>query len=57
MLEETKGTITVPAPFMIRMLACIHSLRNRTRAPENNENTTNGNNQDDSNNSDTSPAE
>lgn len=31
MLEETKDTITVPAAFMIRMLACIHSLRNRTR--------------------------
>ncbi|XP_065077487.1 DDB1- and CUL4-associated factor 6-like [Ochlerotatus camptorhynchus] len=29
MLEETKDTITVPASFMIRMLACIHSLRNR----------------------------
>lgn len=24
--EETKDTITVPAAFMIRMLACIHSL-------------------------------
>lgn len=31
MLEETKDTITVPAAFMIRMLACIHSLRNRAR--------------------------
>ncbi|XP_031625414.1 DDB1- and CUL4-associated factor 6-like [Contarinia nasturtii] len=30
MLEETKDTITVPAAFMIRMLACIHSLRNRS---------------------------
>ncbi|XP_055616368.1 DDB1- and CUL4-associated factor 6-like isoform X2 [Toxorhynchites rutilus septentrionalis] len=29
MLEETKDTITVPASFMIRMLACIHSLRHR----------------------------
>lgn len=29
MLEETKDTITVPAAFMIRMLTCIHSLRNR----------------------------
>lgn len=29
MLEETKDTITVPAAFMIRMLACIHSLQNR----------------------------
>lgn len=35
MLEETKDTITVPAAFMIRMLACIHSLRNR-RAPATN---------------------
>lgn len=33
MLEETKDTITVPAAFMIRMLACIHSLRSRTRPP------------------------
>lgn len=33
MLEETKDTITVPAAFMIRMLACIHSLRNR-RGPQ-----------------------
>ncbi|XP_058445302.1 DDB1- and CUL4-associated factor 6-like [Malaya genurostris] len=33
MLEETKDTITVPASFMIRMLACIHSLRNRRSAP------------------------
>lgn len=32
MLEQTKDTITVPAAFMIRMLACIHSLRNRERA-------------------------
>ncbi|XP_065364344.1 DDB1- and CUL4-associated factor 6-like [Calliphora vicina] len=31
MLEQTKDTITVPAAFMIRMLACIHSLRNRER--------------------------
>lgn len=40
MLEETKDTITVPAAFMIRMLACIHSLRNRTTRPAN----TSGNN-------------
>lgn len=33
MLEETKDTITVPAAFMIRMLACIHSLRNRRGGP------------------------
>lgn len=31
MLEQTKDTITVPAAFMIRLLACIHSLRNRER--------------------------
>ncbi|XP_059609489.1 DDB1- and CUL4-associated factor 6-like [Phlebotomus argentipes] len=31
MLEETKDTITVPAAVMIRMLACIHSFRNRNR--------------------------
>uniref|UniRef100_A0A1Q3FGS9 Putative wd and tetratricopeptide repeat protein 1 n=1 Tax=Culex tarsalis TaxID=7177 RepID=A0A1Q3FGS9_CULTA len=35
MLEETKDTITVPASFMIRMLACIHSLRNRRGPPGN----------------------
>lgn len=29
MLEETKDTITVPASVMIRMLACIHTFRNR----------------------------
>uniref|UniRef100_A0A182JTJ9 WD repeat-containing protein 55 homolog n=1 Tax=Anopheles christyi TaxID=43041 RepID=A0A182JTJ9_9DIPT len=29
MLEETRDIITVPASFMIRMLACMHSLRNR----------------------------
>ncbi|XP_055843529.1 DDB1- and CUL4-associated factor 6-like [Episyrphus balteatus] len=32
MLKQTKDTITVPAAFMIRMLAYIHSLRNRERA-------------------------
>ncbi|PNF30579.1 hypothetical protein B7P43_G09918 [Cryptotermes secundus] len=35
MLEETKDTITVPASFMIRMLACLNQIRrgarNRTR--------------------------
>lgn len=36
MLEETKDTITVPAAFMIRMLACIHSLRNRRGSQPNN---------------------
>lgn len=38
MLEETKDTITVPAAFMIRMLACIHSLRNRSRGTGSNGN-------------------
>ncbi|XP_062539593.1 DDB1- and CUL4-associated factor 6-like [Armigeres subalbatus] len=64
MLEETKDTITVPASFMIRMLACIHSLRNR-RGPagsaaeasaadnggnSNNDNNNNSNNNDNGNN-------
>ncbi|RZF43173.1 hypothetical protein LSTR_LSTR013338 [Laodelphax striatellus] len=31
MLEETKDTITVPASFMIRMLACLNQIR-RDRA-------------------------
>lgn len=44
MLEETKDTITVPAAFMIRMLACIHSLRNRR--PGNNGNPPNQNSND-----------
>lgn len=34
MLEETRDTITVPASFMIRMLACLHSLRSRRGANE-----------------------
>lgn len=34
MLEETRDTITVPASFMIRMLACLHSLRSRRGAGE-----------------------
>ncbi|XP_075215504.1 DDB1- and CUL4-associated factor 6-like isoform X2 [Lycorma delicatula] len=29
MLEETKDTITVPASFMIRMLACLNQIRRR----------------------------
>ncbi|XP_075155468.1 DDB1- and CUL4-associated factor 6-like [Haematobia irritans] len=37
MLEQTKDTITVPAAFMIRMLACIHSLRNRERNSNSND--------------------
>lgn len=34
MLEETKDTITVPAAFMIRMLACLNQIRRggRTRS-------------------------
>ncbi|XP_057337399.1 DDB1- and CUL4-associated factor 6-like isoform X2 [Microplitis mediator] len=31
MLEETKDTITVPAVFMIRMLACLNQIRGRGR--------------------------
>lgn len=27
MLEETRDTITVPAAFMIRMLACLNQIR------------------------------
>lgn len=47
MLEETKDTITVPAAFMIRMLACIHALRNRrssATSSTNNSNNSNSNN-------------
>ncbi|XP_039278178.1 DDB1- and CUL4-associated factor 6-like, partial [Nilaparvata lugens] len=33
MLEETKDTITVPASFMIRMLACLNQIRRSTRPP------------------------
>ncbi|XP_049786916.1 DDB1- and CUL4-associated factor 6-like isoform X1 [Schistocerca cancellata] len=40
MLEETKDTITVPASFMIRMLACLNQIRrggrNRARSRRNN---------------------
>ncbi|XP_070491927.1 DDB1- and CUL4-associated factor 6-like [Chironomus tepperi] len=37
MLEETRDTITVPASFMIRMLACLHSYnRNNNQNPDNN---------------------
>lgn len=39
MLEETKDTITVPASFMFRMLACLHSYnRNNNANNQNNEN-------------------
>lgn len=31
MLEETRDTITVPAAFMIRMLACLNQIRRGTR--------------------------
>lgn len=63
MLEQTKDTITVPAAFMIRMLACIHSLRNRERnntnagqpastanSQNNTSNNTTGDNNDSNNN-------
>lgn len=59
MLEETKDTITVPASFMIRMLACIHSLRNRrgpagpaasAAADNGNESSTGNSNNNDNNN-------
>ncbi|XP_056648569.1 DDB1- and CUL4-associated factor 6-like isoform X1 [Diorhabda sublineata] len=32
MLEETRDTITVPAAFMIRMLACLNQIRRGARA-------------------------
>lgn len=32
MLEETRDTITVPAAFMIRMLACLNQIRRVARA-------------------------
>lgn len=32
MLEETKDTITVPAAFMIRMLACLNQIRRSGRS-------------------------
>ncbi|XP_060522296.1 DDB1- and CUL4-associated factor 6-like isoform X2 [Cylas formicarius] len=32
MLEETRDTITVPATFMIRMLACLNQIRRGARA-------------------------
>ncbi|CAH2019714.1 unnamed protein product [Acanthoscelides obtectus] len=31
MLEETRDTITVPAAFMIRMLACLNQIRRGRR--------------------------
>lgn len=40
MLEETKDTITVPASFMFRMLACLHSYnRNNNNQNDNDDNT------------------
>ena len=42
MLEETKDTITVPASFMFRMLACLQYNRNRNN--NNNQNNDNDNN-------------
>lgn len=38
MLEETKDTITVPASFMFRMLACLHSYNRNSNNNQNNEN-------------------
>lgn len=35
MLEETRDTITVPAAFMIRMLACLNQIRRGTRLRNN----------------------
>ncbi|XP_022915906.1 DDB1- and CUL4-associated factor 6-like isoform X2 [Onthophagus taurus] len=35
MLEETRDTITVPAAFMIRMLACLNQIRQGARARTN----------------------
>lgn len=32
MLEETRDTITVPAAFMIRMLACLNQIRQTARS-------------------------
>lgn len=41
MLEETRDTVTVPASFMIRMLACLHSYNrnnnNNSNPTENND--------------------
>ncbi|XP_017786318.1 PREDICTED: DDB1- and CUL4-associated factor 6-like isoform X2 [Nicrophorus vespilloides] len=39
MLEETKDTITVPAAFMIRMLACLNQIRQGRRNRGDNEQT------------------
>lgn len=41
MLEETRDIVTVPASFMIRMLACLHSYN------RNNNNNSNADNADD----------
>nr|CAH7712174.1 unnamed protein product [Callosobruchus chinensis]CAH7766207.1 unnamed protein product [Callosobruchus chinensis] len=35
MLEETRDTITVPAAFMIRMLACLNQIRRGVRIMNN----------------------
>lgn len=31
MLDETRDTVTVPAAFMVRLLACVHSIRQNNR--------------------------
>lgn len=36
MLEQTKDTITVPASFMFRMLACLHSYNRNNNSNQNN---------------------
>lgn len=38
MLEETKDTITVPASFMFRMLACLHTYNRNNSQNQSNEN-------------------
>lgn len=47
MLEETRDTITVPAAFMIRMLACLNEIRRsgprNQRTPRNQETADNSN--------------
>lgn len=48
MLEETRDTVTVPASFMIRMLACLHSYN---RNNNNNSTTSNANDNIDEGNS------
>jgi DDB1- and CUL4-associated factor 6 len=42
MLEETRDTVTVPATFMIRMLACLHSYNRTNNAGSANDNNDDG---------------